>query len=259
MLDPVYLMALSHKIIIVANKRSSWNPIVKRMFKWLDFYTVVEEQFEDDIPMFEKYVQEGYSIAVYAEGERNPESTILRFHKGAFLLASRLNLDILPIYLHGLNNAMPRGSFAVNRTKVTMTIGQRISADSPLWGNDYQETTRRIHRHFLAEYNKIKGELETPSYFLPLVKERYLYKGRTVYSEACKALSKENLERIDNAGDSPTITIKNCGGGALALMAALVHPDKTIFAIEEDPDKKLLAQYCAHGLVNNVKILNTEH
>ena len=259
MLDPVYLMALSHKIIIVANKRSSWNPVIKRMFKWLDFYTVVEEQFEDDIPMFEKYVQEGYSIAVYAEGERNPESTILRFHKGAFLLASRLNLDILPIYLHGLNNAMPRGSFAVNRTKVTMTIGQRISADSPLWGNDYQETTRRIHRHFLAEYNKIKSELETPSYFLPLVKERYLYKGRTVYSEACKALSKENLERIDNAGDSPTITIKNCGGGALALMAALVHPDKTIYAIEEDPDKQLLAQYCAHGLVNNVKILNTEH
>ena len=259
MLDPVYLMALSHKIIIVANKRSSWNPVIKRMFKWLDFYTVVEEQFEDDIPMFARYVQEGYSIAVYAEGERNPESTILRFHKGAFLLASRLNLDILPIYLHGLNNAMPRGSFAVNRTKVTMTIGQRISADSPLWGNDYQETTRRIHRHFLAEYNKIKSELETPSYFLPLVKERYLYKGRTVYSEACKALSKENLERIDNAGDSPTITIKNCGGGALALMAALVHPDKTIYAIEEDPDKKLLAQYCAHGLVNNVKILNTEH
>ena len=94
---------------------------------------------------------------------------------------------------------------------------------------------------------------------MPLVKERYLYKGRTAYSEACKALSKENLERIDNAGDSPTITIKNCGGGALALMAALVHPDKTIYAIEEDPDKKLLAQYCAHGLVNNVKILNTEH
>ena len=259
MLDPIYLMALSHKIIIVANKRSSWNPIVKRMFKWLDFYTVVEEQFEDDIPLFGQYVKEGYSIAVYAEGERNPESTILRFHKGAFLLASRLNLDILPIYLHGLNNAMPPGSFAVNRTKVTMTIGQRISAGSPLWGNDYPETTRRIHRHFLAEYNRIKGEIETAAYFVPLVKERYLYKGRTAYSEACKALSKENLERIDNAGDSPTITIKNCGGGALALMAALVHPDKTIYAIEEDPDKKLLAQYCAHGLVNNVKILNTEH
>ena len=256
MLDPVYLMALSHKIIIVANKRSSWNPVIKRMFKWLDFYTVVEEQFEDDIPMFEKYVQEGYSIAVYAEGERNPESTILRFHKGAFLLASRLNLDILPIYLHGLNNAMPRGSFAVNRTKVTMTIGQRISADSPLWGNDYQETTRRIHRHFLAEYNKIKGELETPSYFLPLVKERYLYKGRTVYSEACKALSKENIERIGRIVQDTIVVENSHGGGALALLAALVYPDKTVYAIEQDPDRQLLALNSSQGIVSNLRIVS---
>ena len=87
---------------------------------------------------------------------------------------------------------------------------------------------------------------------MPLVKERYLYKGREVYAEACRALSKENLAGIDNAGDSPTMIIKNSGCGALALMAALVHPDKTIYAIEEDKDKKLLAQYCAKGLVKNV-------
>lgn len=252
MIDPAYLMALSPRIIIVANKHSSWNPIVRRMFGWLDFYTVIEDQFEDDLPLFERYVKEGYSIAIYAEGERNPDSTVLRFHKGAFMLASRLNLDILPIYLHGLNNAMPPRSFAINPSTATVIVGERITSASPLWGEDYQETTRRIHRHFLTEYNRIKRNLETTSYFLPLVKERYLYKGREVYAEACRALSKENLAGIDNAGDSPTMIIKNSGCGALALMAALVHPDKTIYAIEEDKDKELLAQYCAKGLVKNV-------
>lgn len=254
MIDPAYLMALSPRIIIVANKHSSWNPIVRRMFGWLDFYTVIEDQFEDDIPLFERYVREGYSIAVYAEGERNPDSTVLRFHKGAFMLASRLNLDILPIYLHGLNNAMPPHSFAINPSIASIIVGERITSASPLWGDDYQETTRRIHKHFLTEYNRIKRRLETTSYFLPLVKERYLYKGREVYAEVCKALNKENLEWIDNADDSPTITIKNSGCGALALMAALVHPDKTIYAIEEDQDKMLLAQHSAHGLVKNMKI-----
>ncbi len=252
MIDPAYLMALSPRIIIVANKHSSWNPIVRRMFGWLDFYTVIEDRFEDDLPLFERYVKEGYSIAIYAEGERNPDSTILRFHKGAFMLASRLNLDILPIYLHGLNNAMPPRSFAINPSTATVIVGERITSASPLWGEDYQETTRRIHRHFFTEYNRIKRNLETTSYFMPLVKERYLYKGREVYAEACRALSKENLAGIDNADDSPTMTIKNSGGGALALLAALVHPDKTIYAIEEDKDKKLLAQYCAKGLVKNM-------
>lgn len=254
MIDPAYLMALSSRIIIVANKHSSWNPIVRRMFGWLDFYTVIEDRFENDLPLFERYVREGYSIAIYAEGERNPDSTVLRFHKGAFMLASRLNLDILPIYLHGLNNAMPPHSFAINPSTATVIVGERITSASPLWGEDYRETTRRIHRHFLAEYNRIKRNLETTSYFLPLVKERYLYKGRGVYAEVCKALNKENLARIDNASDSPVITIKNSGCGALALMAALVHPDKTIYAIEEDPDKQLLARHSAQGLVKNMKI-----
>jgi 1-acyl-sn-glycerol-3-phosphate acyltransferase len=33
---------------------------------------------------------EGYSVLVFPEGSRSPDSTIRRFHKGAFLIAERL-------------------------------------------------------------------------------------------------------------------------------------------------------------------------
>lgn len=252
MLDPMYFMALSHKIIIVANRRSSLNPVIRLMFKWLDFYTIVEDNFENDIPLLESYVRKGYSIAIYAEGERNPNSTILRFHKGAFLLSNRLNLDIIPVYLHGLNNVMPIRSFATNSSKVTVVVGDRITPQSSLWSSDYTETTRRVHKFYIAQYNKIKEQLENSDYFVRLVKERYLYKGVGVYSEARKSLCPKNLLWVDQIGTASTIVIKNCGNGALALIAALVHPDKKVISIEENEEDRQLAVHCSHGLVKNM-------
>lgn len=254
MLDPMYFMALSHKIIIVANRHSSFNPVIRLMFKWLDFYTVVEDNFENDIPLLESYVKKGYSIAIYAEGERNPNSTILRFHKGAFLLSNRLNLDILPVYLHGLNNVMPINSFATNAGKVTVVVGSRITPNSQLWSSDYSETTRRVHKFYIAQYNQMKEQLEKSAYFLKLVKEQYLYKGVVVYSEACKSLCHKNLSWVDQIYNESTIVVKNSGHGALALIAALVHPDKEVIAIEENEDSRLLAAHCVNRLAKNVSI-----
>ena len=254
MLDPMYFMALSHKIIIVANRHSSLNLVIRLMFRWLDFYTVIEDNFENDIPLLESYVKKGYSFAIYAEGERNPNSTILRFHKGAFLLSNRLNLDILPVFLHGLNNVIPIRSFATNAGKVTVVVGDRITPNSPLWSSDYTETTRRVHKYYIAQYNQMKEQLEKSDYFLKLVKEQYLYKGVGVYSEACKSLCKKNLSWVDQIGSESTIVIKNCGHGALALIAALVHPEKEVIAVEENEDSRLLAAHCVHGLAKNVSV-----
>lgn len=256
MLDPMYLMALSHKIIIVANRHSSLNPVIRVMFKWLDFYTVVEDNFEKDITLLEGYIKKGYSIAVYAEGERNPNSTVLRFHKGAFLLSNKLNLDILPMYLHGVNNIMPIRSFATNSGKVTMTVGGRITPNSNLWSSDYAETTRRVHKFYVSQYNLIKEQLEKSDYYLQLVKDQYLYKGVGIYSEACKALCRKNLFWVDNIRTESTVLIKNCGNGALALIAALVHPDKQVIAVEENLNNRLLATNCAQGLAKNLEIVS---
>ena len=46
MLDPMCLMALSHKILIVANMHSSHNPVIRYMFRWLGFYTIDQNNFK---------------------------------------------------------------------------------------------------------------------------------------------------------------------------------------------------------------------
>jgi len=266
MLDPMFLMAMTHKILIVANERSSMNPIVRIMFKWLRFYTIKNCNFtawkdsslERDLEIFKSYVNDGYSIAIFPEGVRNPESSIVRYHKGPFYLAEELGIDIVPIIIHGVNYMMPKGSFACYGGSVNMHIGKRIDSKDSLWGKDYSKTTKLIHKYYVNEYSKLKKEYETTSFFKPLLLDRYKYKGVEVMSTIRTNLKKfGNYSRyIDQDIHEDTVFIKHSGYGEMALLFALVHPEKKIIAHEEDYEKNELAKYAAQDLVNNILFLS---
>lgn len=266
MLDPMFLMAMTHKILIVANERSSMNPIVRIMFKWLGFYTIKNCNFtawkdsslERDLEIFKSYVNDGYSIAIFPEGVRNPESSIVRYHKGPFYLAEELGLDIVPIIMHGVNYMMPKGSFACYGGSVNMHIGKRIDSRDSLWGKDYSKTTKLIHKYYVNEYAKLKKEYETTSFFKSLLLDRYKYKGMEVMSTIRSNMKKfENYSKyIDRDILEETVFIKHSGYGEMALLFALVHPDKKIIAYEENYEKCELAKYAAKDLVNNILFLS---
>lgn len=257
MLDPMCLMALSHRIVIVANRRSSLNPVIRMMFKWLDCYTLRENRFADDVEIFRRKMRQGYSIAIFPEGERNPDPSVLRFHKGLFLLAHELHADILPVYIHGMNDVMPIRSFATNSGRVTVTVGGRIGEGHTLWGRDYRETTRNVHRHYIEEYALHRQRLEDSAYFAPLVADRYLYKGYAIQGSI-----RRNMRRTGNYTatvdrqypDGQDIIVENCGYGEQALLMALVHPRNTVIARDADPDKLNILSICGRGIVRNLKV-----
>lgn len=266
MLDPMCLMALSHKILIVANMHSSHNPVIRYMFRWLGFYTIDQNNFkawqdsslQRDIDIFKAYVKKGYSIAVFPEGVRNSTSSILRYHKGAFYLAHELGVDILPIIIHGMNNIMPLHSFMTHSGKLTVSIESRIKPNSALWGITYQETTKLVHRYFVERYNEMCRELENTSYFKNLVLDRYMYKGADVYRKVKSNLSKFHnyASWVDQLDKSVlTVYVMNSQLGDFTLMLALVNPSVQIIGIESDEEQRLLATYSAEGLVSNLSYI----
>lgn len=266
MLDPAYLLALSPKILMVGNERSSLHPIMNGIFKWLNFYTVrksnhkdwVDSCFERDLSMFKEYIREGYSIAIFPEGVRNPKSNIVRYHKGPFYLAKELGVDVLPIFIHGLNHVMPIGSMEVNSNTVTMVVESRISHDSELWNEDYAVTTKNIHKYYIKEYQKIAQTLETANYYAKLVKDRYLYKGVEIYGSIKNHLKTNNnyTEFVDKKNEAENIVIYGCGYGELPLLFALVHKTKQVYAFDADEEKLAVAKCSADGLVNNLVYKN---
>lgn len=74
-------------------------------------------------------LQDGVSLVIFPEGTRTRDGEIGRFKRGAFAIASDLNLPILPITLDGCFEALPKGKPYAHRNKISMHIGKPISIE----------------------------------------------------------------------------------------------------------------------------------
>jgi 1-acyl-sn-glycerol-3-phosphate acyltransferase len=57
----------------------------------------------------DRFIRDGGSLLVYPEGTRSRDGRVARLRSGAALLAIEYNLPIVPIYVSGTADALPRG------------------------------------------------------------------------------------------------------------------------------------------------------
>ena len=256
MLDTAFLMAISSKIIIVANSHASNHLVTRKVFQWMDFYTIPDNESVDILHLSE-LVKEGYSIVVFPEGIRNEKSSILRFHKGAFYLAEKLHLDTVPIYLHGVNHVFPRNTLCTYSGKVTLEIGDRIKyGDKDYYGHDYKDCTRLMRNLYDKKFQLMKNQHETIEYYVPFVLDRYRYKGTEIFRSVKRNLNnyKRHAEKY-NTIDSSCIIVLNSGWGELSLLLALTKPNAIVISVEKDEEKLCVSSIAAENVVNNITYL----
>ncbi len=70
----------------------------------------------------------GISIILFAEGTRSPAGIRLgKFKKGGFVLASQLDLPILPLSISNSGNLQPKGKIAIRPGTITLTFSPPIA------------------------------------------------------------------------------------------------------------------------------------
>jgi long-chain acyl-CoA synthetase len=89
----------------------------------------------------------GKMLILFPEGERTIDGTIKPFRKGASILASHLQVPVLPVAIDGLYPLWPRGRrfqwralLSRHRPRVTVAFGAPVLVD----GADYAAATSRI-------------------------------------------------------------------------------------------------------------------
>ena len=249
MLDPIYLLSLSPRIIVMAGDKVWHNILVRTMFKvsrFLNSNGSVEE-IEQQIA---KSLEEGYSVVIFPEGLRS-EGEIENFHKGAFYLSKTLGVDILPVYIHGTGHVMPKGSGFASRGQVDLLIGERISSEKVnSCGDTAVKITKCMQRTYMSSYKAFQHQIENTHYFHDFIINKYIYKGIGIEKETRQLLKRYDDfskwiddYRLDDSS-SNSVSVIHAGRGQFSLMMALVHPELEIHSYVDDPDDFALALAC---------------
>ncbi len=243
-LDIVPLIMLHPKILMLTNNRK-WNaPFFGPVIQMADYFPA--EQMEENIERIADRMKHGYSLIVFPEGTRSEDGTIGRFHKGAFYLAEKLGVDILPIMIHGTNYTLTKKDTHLKDGQVTLKYLPRIKSSDSLFGNGYAEKAKNIGRYFRQEFNVLKREIETPAYFREKLVYNYLYKGPVVewYMRIKTRLEKNYHIFNELIPDKGKILDIGCGYGFMCYMLSFTGTQRQVTGIDYDEEKIAIANHC---------------
>ncbi len=71
-------------------------------------------------------LKRGYSILIYPEGGRSKSGQIARFKAGPAIMAMQAKVPVIPIYMEGLRNVMPKGERTPRAAAVSARIGKPV-------------------------------------------------------------------------------------------------------------------------------------
>lgn len=255
-LDLLCTMMLNPKVVLLTTDWVWKNPIYGVIIRFAEFYPV-SDGYDKNVERLQNLVKRGYSVVVFPEGTRSVTGEILRFHKGAFQLAQALNVDILPVFIHGAHDVMPKNDIVLREGRLYVEIGKRMPAEE-VNSMDAKELRSQFHEYYVKHLEEIRKEQEDVDYVLPFVRYKYIYKGNDI-ERAVRA----NLKKIKthseeiNAFNYNSLAITNSGFGELAWTIALVHRNTQIYAFEADEDKYLIASHCSY-IPNNLHFVKDD-
>jgi predicted RND superfamily exporter protein/1-acyl-sn-glycerol-3-phosphate acyltransferase len=240
------LLLMLHPKLIVLTTRWVWNnPIYALVIRFLDYYPVMGG-YEELVDKLKVKTDEGYSVIIFPEGSRSPDSSIRRFHKGAFLIAERLGLDLLPVFIHGAGDCMNKGENHLRGGSITVRIYPRIKSGDLSYGSDYHERTKKVLAFYRSEYVRMREELETPAYFRRKVIRNYIFKGPVLEWYTRIKLSLEGNYQLINqyVPREASIVDIGCGYGYMGYLLCFVSAKRTVLGLDYDRDKIEIANHC---------------
>lgn len=242
-LDTLAIAMATHKIIYLVNDWVYESPVFGKLVKALGFYPV-SQGIENGMEKLKEKIDQGYSLVVFPEAERSYTNDVKRFHKGAFYLAEQFGLDILPLYIHGNSEVLPKGDFIIYDGSITVKVGERISKDDLSFGKNYSERTKKINAYFREKFAELRNELEDENYFRKKLFLSYLFKdsevvkevkddfnaNKSVYFELNKHISKDAsiLHMADDFGQKD-------------ILLTLYQAERRIFSFIKDEERRQTA------------------
>jgi 1-acyl-sn-glycerol-3-phosphate acyltransferase len=244
-IDIMLMLMLHPKIIILTNDWVQHNFFYGKIVKQADFYPILDH-LQEHIELLREKKKDGYSIMIFPEGTRSVDGRIGRFHKGAFYLAEQLDLDVLPILLHGPGDCITKGEAYLKSGRIDMEIGERIPSSDTHYGVGYVERSKAFRKMYREWYQRVHEEVVSPDYLRKRVELNYIYKGPVLewYGKIKMNFEKNYQFFHEQIPQDAKIVDLGCGNGFLDYMLVFLANNRQIVGVDFDEDKILTALNC---------------
>ncbi len=259
-IDILMILALHKKIVMVTNGWVWRSPIFGRMVRYLDFFHTADG-YENMIEALQSKVNDGYSIAIFPEGSRSANLSITRFHKGAFYLAEKLHLDIIPVLFYGNGMVSSKTQpMYIKRGNIVTKILPRITPNDTTFGIGYRERTKQIQQYYKDEYRKIYEIYNRTSnpYFKNALIKNYTYKGAVLeWYMRIKIRFEKQYQIYDQIIPRKGFIVDvGCGYGPITFMLSMLSNQRQILGIDYDAEKIAVAQHSFGSKNNNINFVH---
>ena len=241
---PAFLR-LYPKIIILTSAWVYRSPVFGPIARLANFFNV-DRGIETIVDQLKEKVDEGFSILIFPEGHRSKDGKIQRFHRGAFYLAEKLKVDILPIMVFGTGDFLANGAFWGKPNSFRMKILRRVSPGDLSFGATYQERARHFRQFYISNYAQFKAEEGDAQYYRRNLALNYVLKGPILEWYMRVKLKLEDNYQIYNRllPRHGEILDLGCGYGFISYMLMFTSDDRNITGVDYDAEKIGVAENC---------------
>ena len=127
--DPPAVIAVLPRVIVLVKKEFFRVPLLGRAMLQVGFIPVDRKNRERAIQAIDESVETlagGRSFMVFPEGTRSRDGRLQPLKKGAFVMAIKAQVPVVPISVSGSSKIMQKGKFAIRPGVVRITIHDEI-------------------------------------------------------------------------------------------------------------------------------------
>jgi len=159
MVDILAAFALHLPYLWVSKVENFYTPFLGWTM-WLNRYVPVRRGHLPSIRKMlrrcEARLREGQSLFVFPEGTRSPNGEVQRFFRGAFWIAVRNDVPIVPVIIEGTGGILPKRSFLIAPQAVVARILP------PIHPRDFDKNDRKLRDHVHDVMTRELGLLRAP-------------------------------------------------------------------------------------------------
>jgi 1-acyl-sn-glycerol-3-phosphate acyltransferase len=152
---PAILAAIPDQIRIIYKKELEKIPIFGWGLKWGSYIGIERSGSRDAMKSLDRaanIMKDGASVLLYAEGTRTMDGRLQPFKRGAFALAVKSGVPVIPLTVNGSFNILRKHSIAIRPGSVELVLSNPIDVTGKSGKEGEMELMQNVHDAIARNY-----------------------------------------------------------------------------------------------------------